>query len=72
MYVGGEVAVGSLIVNFLGLPKMGGLSHETASHFLAFYWGGLMIGPMVVPKELNDWERLRRLGAVRSGPRMVT
>jgi FHS family L-fucose permease-like MFS transporter len=44
MYVGGEVSVGSAIVNFLGLPKLGNLPHETASGFLSFYWGGLMIG----------------------------
>jgi FHS family L-fucose permease-like MFS transporter len=44
MYVGGEVSVGSAIINYLGLPKLGGLAHEAASKFLAFYWGGLMIG----------------------------
>src|SRR5271154_5459068 len=44
MYVGGEVSVGSAIINYLGLPKLGGLAHEAASKYLAFYWGGLMIG----------------------------
>ena len=44
MYVGGEVSVGSAIINYLGLPKLGGLAHEAASPYLAFYWGGLMIG----------------------------
>src|SRR5260370_34221622 len=44
MYVGGEVSVGSAIINFLGMPKLGGLAHEVASKYLAFYWGGLMIG----------------------------
>jgi FHS family L-fucose permease-like MFS transporter len=44
MYVGGEVTVGSTIINYLGLPKLGGLAHGAASKFLAFYWGGLMIG----------------------------
>src|SRR5882724_11412696 len=44
MYVGGEVSVGSAIINYLGLPKLGGLAHEAASQYLAFYWGGLMIG----------------------------
>src|SRR5208282_3823117 len=44
MYVGGEVTVGSMIVNFLGTAKLGGLSHEDASKYLSFYWGGLMIG----------------------------
>jgi FHS family L-fucose permease-like MFS transporter len=44
MYVGGEVAVGSAIINFLGTPRLGSLPHEAASRFLAYYWGGLMIG----------------------------
>jgi FHS family L-fucose permease-like MFS transporter len=44
MYVGGEVTVGSAIISYLALPKLGGLDHDTASKFLAFYWGGLMIG----------------------------
>lgn len=44
MYVGGEVAVGSAIINYLALPKLGGLAHDAASKYLAYYWGGLMIG----------------------------
>lgn len=42
MYVGGEVTVGSVIINFMhettGVPEM------TAKSYLAFYWGGAMIG----------------------------
>jgi FHS family L-fucose permease-like MFS transporter len=44
MYVGGEVTVGSSLISFLGTERLGGLSHEAASSFLAFYWGGLMVG----------------------------
>jgi FHS family L-fucose permease-like MFS transporter len=44
MYVGGEVTIGSAIVNFLGDVKLGGLAKDTASTYLSFYWGGLMIG----------------------------
>ena len=54
MYVGGEVCVGSSIINFLNLPKLGGLSHEAASKFLAFYWGGLMIGRFMGAFALSD------------------
>jgi FHS family L-fucose permease-like MFS transporter len=54
MYVGGEVAVGSAIVNFLGLPKLGNLPHETASGYLSFYWGGLMIGRFMGAFALSD------------------
>jgi MFS transporter, FHS family, L-fucose permease len=54
MYVGGEVAVGSAIINFLGSVRMGGLAHEAASRYLAFYWGGLMIGRFMGAFALSD------------------
>ena len=57
MYVGGEVGVGSAIINYLGLPKLGGLSHETASKFLAFYWGGLMIGRFMGAFALSEMRK---------------
>jgi MFS transporter, FHS family, L-fucose permease len=57
MYVGGEVSVGSVIINFLGTPKLGGLPHEEASRFLAFYWGGLMIGRFMGAFALSDMPR---------------
>ncbi len=44
MYVGGEVSIGSALVNFLGSPAIGGMDEQSASRFLAFYWGGLMVG----------------------------
>ena len=44
MYVGGEVTMGSLIISYFALPELGGLQHEVASKFLAYFWGGLMIG----------------------------
>lgn len=43
-YVGAEVAVGSLLISYLGLPEIAGLSEEQASVYVALYWGGLMIG----------------------------
>ncbi len=43
-YVGAEVAVGSILINFLGLENVFGFAPEKADKFLAFYWGGLMIG----------------------------
>ena len=54
MYVGGEVSVGSAIINLLGTPEMGGLPHEAGAHFLAFYWGGLMIGRFMAAFSLSD------------------
>lgn len=62
MYVGGEVSVGSIVINFLGLPKMGGLTHEAASGYLAYYWGGLMIGRFMGAFALSELKpSLKRL-----------
>ncbi len=44
MAVGAEVATGSLLINFFGLRDIAGLNPTQASKFVAFYWGGLMIG----------------------------
>lgn len=43
-YVGAEVAVGSLIINFLGNTDVLGLKKTEADHFLSLYWGGAMTG----------------------------
>ncbi len=42
MYVGSEVAIGSLIINYLA--ELLNYPEIEAKSFLAFYWGGLMIG----------------------------
>jgi len=44
MYVGGEVALGSFIINYLGLPEVAGLPKTSADAYLSYYWGGAMIG----------------------------
>jgi FHS family L-fucose permease-like MFS transporter len=54
MYVGGEVTVGSSLVNLLGSQRLGGLGHEAASHYLSFYWGGVMIGRFMGAFALSD------------------
>jgi MFS transporter, FHS family, L-fucose permease len=39
VYVGGEVSIGSFLVNFLGAPEIAGLKEEAAGKMVAFYWG---------------------------------
>jgi FHS family L-fucose permease-like MFS transporter len=46
-YGGGEVGIGSLLINFLKLPEIANMNEHSASHYLSFYWGGLMIGRFV-------------------------
>jgi MFS transporter, FHS family, L-fucose permease len=62
VYVGGEVAIGSSIANYLALPSIGGFLlassfPDTASHYraalgvaagyISFYWMGAMIGRFI-------------------------
>jgi len=47
MAVGAEVAIGSLLINFFGLDYIAGLTPYEASKFVAFYWGGLMVGRLL-------------------------
>ncbi|WP_420934208.1 sugar MFS transporter [Alteromonas sp. A081] len=47
MYVGAEVAIGSMLVNYLASPSVAGLTEAKASKLLAYYWGGAMIGRFI-------------------------
>jgi FHS family L-fucose permease-like MFS transporter len=47
LYVGAEVAIGSVIVNFLVQSDVFGTSPQDAGKHVAFYWGGAMVGRFV-------------------------
>ncbi len=47
LYVGAEVAIGSLIVNYLGQRHVMGLSEGAAGPLIALYWGGAMVGRFI-------------------------
>lgn len=44
LYVGAEVSIGSLLINYLMQSSVLGLDAATAAHRLSFYWGGAMVG----------------------------
>jgi MFS transporter, FHS family, L-fucose permease len=46
-YVGAEVTIGSLLVNYMGLPQIASLDQSIAAKFLMVYWGGAMIGRFI-------------------------
>lgn len=46
-YVGAEVSIGSVMVNYLEQPAVLGVSAQTAGELIAFYWGGAMIGRFI-------------------------
>src|SRR5882672_318751 len=47
VYVGGEVAIGSLLVNFMSDPAIAGLPESTAGGYVSYYWGAAMVGRFV-------------------------
>jgi FHS family L-fucose permease-like MFS transporter len=44
LYVGGEVSIGSFLINFFEQPEIAGLPHAEAAKYVALYWGGAMVG----------------------------
>ena len=46
-YVGAEVACGSILINYFGLPEMGGMEEGEAAGYVSLYWSGLMVGRIV-------------------------
>ena len=47
LYVGGEVAIGSVIVSYLMQSNVLGMAAGLAGKHVSFYWGGAMVGRFV-------------------------
>ncbi|QRM56993.1 sugar MFS transporter [Sinorhizobium sp. BG8] len=47
LYVGAEVSIGSFLVNFLGEPGIAGMPEADAAHYVAYFWGGAMLGRFI-------------------------
>ncbi|MGH6616725.1 sugar MFS transporter [Sphingomonas sp.] len=47
LYVGAEVAIGSLIVSYLEQTNVLGFDAVTAGKHVAYYWGGAMVGRFI-------------------------
>ncbi len=47
LYVGAEVAIGSIIVNYLMQTSVMGLSPQAAGELVPLYWGGAMVGRFI-------------------------
>jgi len=67
LYVGAEVAVGSLIVNYLMQPSVMGLSDVAAGQHVPFYWGGALIGRFIGAYVLNKVSPGKVLAGVATG-----
>jgi MFS transporter, FHS family, L-fucose permease len=60
MYVGGEVSVGSSIINFLGQPSVASMSAVEASKYVSLFWGGMLIGRFMGAVELSEMKRINK------------
>ena len=47
LYVGAEVSIGSLIVNYLRQSHVMGLEEAAAGKLISLYWGGAMVGRFI-------------------------
>jgi MFS transporter, FHS family, L-fucose permease len=62
VYVGAEVAIGSFLVNYFSQPEIGGLTEKVAASFVAFYWGGAMVGRFIGSALLRKMKTGQLLG----------
>src|ERR1017187_4942194 len=60
MYVGGEVSIGSSIINFLGQKTVAGLDPVEASKYVALFWGGMLIGRFMGAVELSEMKKVNK------------
>jgi FHS family L-fucose permease-like MFS transporter len=47
VYVGGEVAIGSFLVNYFKEPSIAGMTESEGAKLVSFYWGGAMVGRFI-------------------------
>ncbi len=59
-YVGAEVSIGSNLIAFLKLPDVAALAEADASKFVAFYWGGAMIGRFMGSVSLSEMKTTKK------------
>ncbi len=59
-YVGSEVTIGSILINYLKDPGVMGMAEETSAKFLSFYWGGTMIGRLMGAISLSNIQPSRK------------
>ena len=67
LYVGAEVAIGSLIVNYLMQADTLALGERDAGQHVPFYWGGALVGRFIGAWLLSRISPGKLLAAVASG-----
>lgn len=67
LYVGAEVSIGSLIVNYLMQPGVLALEEQAAGKLIGLYWGGAMVGRFIGSALLRVISPGKLLAAVALG-----
>jgi FHS family L-fucose permease-like MFS transporter len=67
LYVGAEVAIGSLTVNYLMQANVLGMDQQDAGKHVPFYWGGAMVGRFIGAYILRIFSPGWVLAAVAAG-----
>ena len=62
MYVGGEVAIGSYLVRYF--ESLLGVNEATAATFVAYYWGGAMVGRFNGAVSLTNYSQRQKFTAM--------
>ena len=60
MYVGGEVSIGSSIINFLGQKNVASMSAIDAKNYVSLFWGGMLIGRFMGAIELSEMQKAKK------------
>lgn len=63
VYVGAEVAIGSLMTNYFNEREIGNMSLQNAAGYLQYYWGGAMVGRFAGAWLLQRMRTQKVLGA---------
>ncbi len=71
LYVGAEVSIGSLIVNYLTQAQVLGIDREAAGKLIGLYWGGAMVGRFAGSAILRWISPGKVLGGVAAGAIML-
>jgi FHS family L-fucose permease-like MFS transporter len=67
LYVGAEVAIGSLLVNYLMQMDTMALAEQDAGKHVPFYWGGALVGRFIGAALLSRYSPGKLLACVAAG-----
>lgn len=72
VYVGGEVSIGSFLVNYMKEPFIAGFPEKLAAKYLMVYWGGAMVGRFIGSAILQKIATRKVLGWAATAAALLT